>query len=420
MPPITTTTSQRHVGDLFCQRNPYAKELKTTCIDCSEKKDKKGFYQIKLQDTVLFPEGGGQPYDTGSIDGVQVFNVQRQGLEHVHYTKEPIPVGKEVLVKVDWDRRWDHMQQHSGQHLLSAVIEQEPYCLETGSWNLGASRCYIELETKNNPTRMLTTEQMQQVERRVNQIIIEGLPVIVHTRANDHHTDRPDSVPDDYVGGGTIRTIEIQGLDRNPCCGTHVSSTSHLQMVKLLHTENVRGGNVRLFFLFGQRVACALEASLQINRQLNGLLSVPPELFVDNVSKLQTNNRSNLKAAKRYATELAHYVAQDLMSRLEKADTAFLYRPDGELDFLVQIANTISLDNREKAVVLAAGEKGTGGPVVVVGGTQDAVQRAVKTMSTVLAENNIKGGGKGRWQGKSKSWKGIDELQKEFEKELQV
>jgi Ser-tRNA(Ala) deacylase AlaX len=87
--------------------------------------------------TVLFPEGGGQPHDTGYIDNVKVYNVQREKIAHVHYTKEPIEVGKQVSLSVDWDRRWDHVQQHSGQHLLSAVMEQEPFNIETISWTLG-------------------------------------------------------------------------------------------------------------------------------------------------------------------------------------------------------------------------------------------------------------------------------------------
>lgn len=122
--------------------------------------------------------------------------------------------------------------------------------------NMGASRSYIELETRQDPSRVPTPEQLQQVERRVNKMIVESIPVIVHTQANKEDTERPDSVPDDYVGGGTIRTVEIKGVDMNPCCGTHVSSSGHLQMIKLLHTETARCG------LF---------------------LSGPPETFVENV-----------------------------------------------------------------------------------------------------------------------------------------
>jgi misacylated tRNA(Ala) deacylase len=83
---------------------------------------------------VLFPEGGGQPNDTGYIDEVKVYNVQRRGLQHIHFTKEPVEVGKKVTLKVDWERRFDHVQQHSGQHLLSAILEQDPYKFETVGW----------------------------------------------------------------------------------------------------------------------------------------------------------------------------------------------------------------------------------------------------------------------------------------------
>ncbi|KAI7875851.1 ThrRS/AlaRS common domain-containing protein [Lichtheimia hyalospora FSU 10163] len=414
------TNNQIPVGDLHCQRHPYDKELTTTCISCSEKPDKKGFYEIKLHDTVLFPEGGGQPFDTGFIDDIPVHNVQRQGIEHVHYTKAPVAAGNQVTVKVNWDRRWDHMQQHSGQHLLSAVLEQEPFRVETGSWYMGATRSYIELETRQDPSRVPTSEQLQQVERRVNKMIVESIPVVVHTQANKDDTDRPDSVPDDYIGGGTIRTVEIKGIDMNPCCGTHVLSTGHLQMIKLLHTEKARGGNTRLFFLVGQRVTDYAESMFQISKQLTGLLSGPPETFVENVTRLQQNNRTNMKAAKRWMGDLAGHVASDLGHQLESRDTVVMYRADADMEFLTQIANTLKdkqvLESREsKTIVLAAGEANVGGPIMVLGGSNDSVQNVAKAVITELADGGIRGGGKGRWQGKAKSWKGIESLQEKLD-----
>ncbi|KAI9251749.1 Threonyl/alanyl tRNA synthetase [Phascolomyces articulosus] len=419
MSPITTTaTTQIPVGEIHCQREPYSRELETFCITCSEKPDKKGFYHVKLHDTVLFPEGGGQPYDTGFIDDIQVYNVQRKKLEHIHYTKQPVAVGKQVLVKLDWARRFDHMQQHSGQHLLSAVLEQEPYNVETGSWNLGITKSYIELETGQKKQRMPTPEELKQVENRINQLILDAAPVIVHTRTNDDENSKPDSLPEDYVGGGTIRHVEIKDIDPgNACCGTHIQHTGHLQSLKLLHTESARGGNTRLFFIFGQRVTDTLDVSLTVSKQLNNLLSVPQESFVENVARLQQARTTNQKTAKRLMSELATYISSDIAAQLKEKSVVTLYREDADMEFLQLIQFAIRDKNlvvagENKAVVLAAGEKHAGGPMMIVASSDAAVQQVAKMATSSL---DIKGGGKGRWQGKAKNWKGIDELQKQLD-----
>lgn len=311
---------------------------------------------------------------------------------------------------MDWDRRWDHVQQHSGQHLLSAVMEKEPFNLGTVSWNLGEKRCYIEIPTQQ---KNVTQEILKKVEVNVNRMIVNNVPVITHSEEVHETIDRPDSLPEDYIGGGSIRTIEIKGLDRNPCCGTHVSFLGQLQVLKLLHTENVRGGNTRLFFLFGQRVLDTLEQSHTINRQLTNIMSCPPENFVENVEKIQKQSKENLKKAKRLLESLAAYTVQDIETSLKEKDVALVYKEEADMDFLVMVANVmrdkgVIQDGSEKVVVLLAGEKNTGGPVIITGGTNDIVQKTGKILTSTLS--GVKGGGKGRWQGKSQNWNGIEQL----------
>ncbi|KAJ2796533.1 hypothetical protein H4S07_006194, partial [Coemansia furcata] len=123
------------VGLLACQQTPFLQELDTYVLSCSDKPDSEGLYCVELADTVIFPEGGGQPSDTGCISGVPVMHAKRDGLRAIHYVPAPIPAGTSVHVEVDFKRRLDHMQQHSGQHLLSAVLRKD-WGLETVSWNL--------------------------------------------------------------------------------------------------------------------------------------------------------------------------------------------------------------------------------------------------------------------------------------------
>ncbi|KAL7323600.1 hypothetical protein PS15p_210227 [Mucor circinelloides] len=414
-----TGQQQVPVGNLHCQNDTFCRQFTTECISCSEKPDKKGFYQVELVDTILFPEGGGQPCDTGYIDNVKVYNVQRQKLAHVHYTKEPVSVGP-VSLRLDWDRRWDHMQQHSGQHLLSAVLDQEPYNIETISWSLGEKRSFIELPT-GTKKMAITPELLKEVESIVNQLIVKNVPVITHSEEANDNEARPDSLPKDYVGGGHIRTVEIQDLDRNPCCGTHILALGQLQCLKLLHTENVRGGNTRVFFLFGQRVLDSFDASFQITRQITSLLSGGQETFVENIQKLQQQNKDNMKRAKRYLEQLAQFTVNDIAKSLETQKFALMYKEDGDMEFLVMVANVMRdcqlLENNDKVVILAAGEQKTGGPIIVTGSDNDIVQKTGKVVMKVLS--GVKGGGKGRWQGKAQNWDGMDKLESTLKDEIQ-
>lgn len=311
------------------------------------------------------------------------------------------------------------MQQHSGQHLLSAVLEQEPYNIDTISWSLGEKRSFIELPTGTKKLA-ITPELLKEVETTVNQLIVENVPVITHSEEANDEEARPDSLPKDYVGGGHIRTIEIQGLDRNPCCGTHILALGQLQCLKLLNTENVRGGNTRVFFLFGQRVLESFDASYQITRQITNLLSGGQETFVDNIQKIQQQNKENMRRAKRYLEQLANFAVTDIAKTLELQKFAIMYKEDGDMEFLGMVANVIRdrqlLENNDKVVILAAGEKKTGGPIIVSGSDNDLVQKTGKIVMKVLSE--VKGGGKGRWQGKAQNWNGIENLEKALQDEI--
>ncbi|XP_020905426.1 alanyl-tRNA editing protein Aarsd1-like [Exaiptasia diaphana] len=117
-----------------CQNQPFLRELRTKVISCEKAKldDKEG-YEVILKDTILFPEGGGQPDDRGSINGIEVHRITRRQDLAVHFVLEPLSIGEEVHLTIDWTRRFDHMQQHSGQHLISALFEKE-FGHETLSW----------------------------------------------------------------------------------------------------------------------------------------------------------------------------------------------------------------------------------------------------------------------------------------------
>ncbi|KAJ2460617.1 hypothetical protein GGI02_005738, partial [Coemansia sp. RSA 2322] len=179
-----------------------------------EKPDTDGLFYVELKDTVIFPEGGGQPSDTGHINGVGVKYARRDGLRAIHYVDEPIPVGARVRVEVDFAQRLDNMQQHSGQHLLSAILSRG-WGLETVSWSLGDAISYVELQTSKEST--LPQAMLDAVEDKCNDIVLEALPINIHM-AEQGSEAQPSTVPADYVGG-VIRHVEIgvaeTAIDKN-------------------------------------------------------------------------------------------------------------------------------------------------------------------------------------------------------------
>lgn len=145
-----------------------------------------------LEDTILFPEGGGQPDDRGTINDVEVLRITRRGADSVNFVTKEIQPGSEVNLKVDWNRRFDHMQQHTGQHLITAIAEKMYGC-PTTSWCLGENISSIELDIPS-----LTDKQVEDLENEVNERILASIPVTPHLY---HDKDDPDSnsfVAEDY------------------------------------------------------------------------------------------------------------------------------------------------------------------------------------------------------------------------------
>lgn len=151
------------------------------------------------------------------------------------------------------------------------------YNWSTFGWSLGLKQSYVEFE-KVTPTK----DQVKNLEVACNDIIRDSIPMSMVE--SDIKDGRPGSLPSD-IQSGCLRTISFGNSSKNPCCGTHVSSTAHLQAIKFLHMEVVRGGNTRLWYLCGDRVLSSLESCVERERAINEVLSTRPEEFVDRIKK---------------------------------------------------------------------------------------------------------------------------------------
>lgn len=336
-----------------CQNDSFLKEFTTTVISCKQsklatiklgKKEILDGFEVVLEDTILFPEGGGQPWDHGTIAGKEVIQVIRRGTDAVHFLREPVEEGLTVHLKLDWNRRLDHMQQHSGQHLITAVINAEYGNMPTTSWWLGEEISFIELDT---PT--MSAEQMAHVEALANKYIREGRCVTV----NSYETSDPvlekartRGLPEDHVG--KVRVVSIENLEDDMCCGTHVSNLSQLQMIKLTGTEKGKKGKIKLNFLAGNRVLLKMEELLLRETALSNLLQNKGSMHVQLTEKIQDSLKNANKKLQTVLREIAVHEADRLKQADPKPSYSILHRKEADMDFI----NVFLKDFNDESIML--------------------------------------------------------------------
>ena len=271
----------------------------------------KGKPAIILEQTLFYPTSGGQPHDTGTINRVPVIDVfEDENHEIVHLLAEPLKV-TEVCGRINWERRLDHMQQHTGQHLLSQAFMQT--CdAETISFHLGDKSSTLDLKRAG-----FSIDKIAAVEIFANRIIYENRRVIAHivgkNELDQYPVRRPPAVDDN------IRIVEIKDFDFSPCGGTHCSRTGEIGIVKIRRFENYKGGS-RIHFICGLRALREYQRKSEILKQIGESLSTGETELYKNIIK----NRDDLKFLKREHSnlkkQLLDYEAKDLFSERKKAD----------------------------------------------------------------------------------------------------
>ncbi|XP_053681079.1 alanyl-tRNA editing protein Aarsd1-A isoform X1 [Anopheles nili] len=353
-----------------CQENSFLTEFKTKVISC-EKVDKG--YNVIFEDTVLFPEGGGQPSDHGHVNDRVVKSIIRKGAEAIHFIEDeadstpPFIAGQEVIQLVDWTRRFDHMQQHSGQHLITAIFDRE-----------------------------YNHKQLERIERICNQLIVDCTPVEVNVYEPNDPALKSDvtratrGLPDDVTG--PLRVVTIAGIESNMCCGTHVRNLGQLQSIKLLSVEKTKN-KCLVHFLVGGRVLRKLSECYEREVQLNTLLNGGPSAHIDLAKKLQSTVRTTQRIAKKLTIELASAEAEKLNSLRDALPKyVFLHRSDGQdSDFISTFLRMVKLP--ECFFFLTNSDTdGSGKGQLVLQGKQEDVAQLGPEICTML---DGKGNGKG-------------------------
>jgi len=290
----------------LCYENGYQKEFTAEIIAIIEKNNT---FHIELDKTYFYPEGGGQPSDTGTIESsVITFVYEENGhIYHVSETK-PIKVHK-VKCTLDWDKRFDAMQQHLGQHILSACFLELFRCNTIG-FHLGQDYCTIDTD------RLLDMNQVQEAEELTNQIIFDNLAVEVlyPSKAELKKLSVKKTLP---LTNEPIRIVKIGTIDLNPCCGVHPSSTLEVQVLKVCKYEKYKEG-MRIHFLCGRRAITDYFIKYSFSSKICSTLKctaddalIKIEKLSQDFNKLSVENRS-LKS------EIADYEVQDMLNSSEK------------------------------------------------------------------------------------------------------
>ena len=278
--------------------NAYTQDFTAVVESCEAVKN--GF-AVTLDRTAFYPEGGGQPADHGTLGEARVLDVHEKDGVVTHLCDRALSEGAEVSGRIDWARRFDHMQQHSGEHIISGLLCSTFHCDNVG-FHMGADVVTIDY---NAP---ITWEQALEVERRANAYIWADHPIRIWYPSAEELAALPYRSKKELTGA--VRITEFPGADRCACCGTHVTSSGQVGLLKLLSCQKFRDG-VRLELLCGQRALDCLAAGWEQARQIGQALSVKPQSAFAAVSRLQEELLSlKEKAARLEEADFAHTAAQ--------------------------------------------------------------------------------------------------------------
>jgi alanyl-tRNA synthetase len=241
-------------GKRWYYERPELKEAEARVLELRKASDGTGGVELFLDATIFYPEGGGQPCDLGSIAGVPLLEVKEEGDRVLHRLaqKPSVQPGDLVPLVLEAGRRRDHCQQHSGQHLLSAILERD-YGIHTIGFHLGREACTIDVTAQS-----LDDARRLAIEAVAEDFIRNDRPFVVHECPPEDPGSFPirKKLPE---GAASIRIVEIDGYDWVACCGTHVRSAGELRAFRILGSERYKG-NIRISFVSGDRAVAALAA----------------------------------------------------------------------------------------------------------------------------------------------------------------
>ncbi len=361
--------------DRLYYADPYLRTFEASLVRASD--DGKTVY---LDQSAFYPSSGGQAYDVGWINGIPVVDVLDEDEWVAHVLERPMGESAVILGEIDWKRRYDNMQQHTGQHLLSAVCESL-FGYPTVSVHMGDEISTVDLE---GPP--LSDEQVASAESRCAELIAAALPVSI----SFEDASTAEGLRKASERTGELRIIEIASLDRSACGGTHVKSTAELGFVQIRRREKVRN-TIRLEFVAGTRAINRARQDFGIVAELSRVCTVAIDDLPATVSSLRQRVTDSEKERQRLGVELARRDGAALFAATPPGGDGIkrtLFTPVTVTDEVRTTAQAFVEGGRAVALILAADSPG-----VLVAAAADSNMHAGNVLKQILAAHGGKGGG---------------------------
>lgn len=316
---------------------------------------------VVLSRSAFYPTGGGQPHDTGWLQGVPVLDVVERETDKVviHVLEKALPddprseAGRWILGgEVDWLRRFDHMQQHTGQHILSQVAEQLLDAATVG-FHLGEETSTLDLDRAP-----LDDEQLDRLETKASHIVFEDRPVVAHFVTREELTGLPLRKPPKV--SGPVRIVEIRDFDWSPCGGTHVRATGEVGLIKIIRAER-RGSETRLEFLCGGRTLADYRIKNRLLLHLANRFSVGYWELGEAIERREEEARSYRKAAKMAQDQLLDFETRSIVAQAEPLGEFLLISrvwQGRKLEEVRRLALKVAEEHGCVALLGLAGDKG--------------------------------------------------------------
>ena len=351
--------------------DPFLREFTAAVISCEEVK---GGYLVTLDRTAFYPEGGGQPYDTGVLGEANVLEVHDKGGVITHLCDKPLAAGESVDGRIDWARRFDHMQQHSGEHICSGLICARFRCDNVG-FHMGAESVTIDFNAD------ISWDELLEIEEAANRYICEDHPIDIHfyrgaeLDAVEYRSKKPLE--------GDVRIVAFPGADCCACCGTHVARSGQVGLVKFLSVQKFREG-VRIELLCGDRARRYLSACWEQSLRIGQALSVKPVASAAAVERLQ----GELGALKLRCAKLEESVFAQTAAQYAGRGDVLLFADELSGDSLRRLCDAVANACGGRCAVFAGAD---GAYKYAIGRADGDLRELTKKMNAALSG---RGGGK--------------------------
>lgn len=348
-------------------------EFSAQVLSC---KENCGIFEIELDKTAFFPEGGGQPSDRGVLSDTSVFDVREIDGKIIHFCDKPLEVGSTVLGAIDFKRRFDFMQQHSGEHIISGVAHSLYGCENVG-FHLSEEIVTLDFD------KPLSKLELSKIEELSNRVVFENVEFLTYYPEKEKLQTLKYRSKKELIGA--IRIVEIKGVDMCACCAPHVRFSGEIGLIKLLSTEKLRGG-VRIVIKCGKRALEDYKVKYENTSEISNLLCVKQEECATAVKRLYEQNNA-------FRFEIAGLKRQILTEKIEN------YNPKTQISALFEDGLELK-DLQFFADILY---KKFGGIKAVFSVCEEGLRFAIcgeethlaKFFAEFKAEFSVKGGGRG-------------------------